>query len=139
MLTRGQRGTNAIQVPGHLCNCAFQQFGRWGMFAHRRPRPLTRAFPDLMASQSHIGPNTSSRLVDIPVPTNEDSFCIRHAYPMNAICSASLEPQLRSEGYLKSAAWSRHFQPGRALLKPLASFQCFWTTSVKEPVPGKKY
>jgi len=75
VLTRGQGGTNTIQVARHLCHGVFHQFGCRGRFAHRRPRPMAGAFPDLMASQSHIGPNLSSCLVDIPIPPNKHFSC----------------------------------------------------------------
>jgi hypothetical protein len=78
MFTRGQRGTNTIQVARHLCHSSFHQFGCWGMFAHRRPGSFAGALPDLMAGQSHIGPNLSSCLIDIPIPPNKGVSCTRH-------------------------------------------------------------
>ena len=78
MLTRGQRSTDTIQVARHLCNGSFHQFGCGGVLAHRCPRPFASAFPDFVASQSHVGPNLSSCLIDIPIPPNKPVSCTRH-------------------------------------------------------------
>jgi hypothetical protein len=81
MLLRGFRRPNAVEIARHLRNGIFHELRSGAMIVKQGPRPLTRLFPDLMARQSHIRSNRSSRLIHVSVPPNKYSPCACHMAP----------------------------------------------------------
>lgn len=78
VLPGGQRCADPIQVTGDLRNRILHQFGRGPVIRNEKMCPLTGLFPNLMAGQSHVGPNRPSCAIHVPVPPGKSSPYARH-------------------------------------------------------------
>src|SRR3984957_941896 len=84
VLPSGERRPDPIQITGDLCNGILHEFSSWGLVSEENLCPLTGLFPNLMAGQSHVGPNRPSRMIEVPVPPSKNSLCTRHHCTINS-------------------------------------------------------